>query len=307
MAGLKALSTQKSIGGLALATFRTIADRLAKLSPSIVLDEHVAHRQTPKGVFSTLDARDSTLDGINFVATDAGLLAEEFETANGSSGRRALISMKEDPDHWALKASFGKTVGTGWREVWRPEPFKPKMTLPEDSAPGNSLFRMRFGNAGTPIRFTALHCAVDKISGKCNVHIDESGFVLETSYGVALTPDLYDHFVNELLLKTEFRDWLAGDHGKISNEAMREAVNWVLQRTNLHYPNASNGYAGLSSRAGSMRVPQSPLEGLKMLGRIAMPVGLSFDIYNSKELKAQVTGSLEGGQKTITLSLGGEW
>ena len=27
--------------------------------------------------------------------------------------------MKEDPSHWALKASFGKTVGTGWREPWR--------------------------------------------------------------------------------------------------------------------------------------------------------------------------------------------
>ncbi len=297
-------NTERPISEQGKDTYRAIAERLANLDPPISIDQHIAQTKTPKGNFSTLRAHDSTLDGIEFVASNAKRLAGAFDIAKDASGARALVGMKEDPDHWALKASFGKTVGTGWREVWQLQALPTLAGIPDDTSPRGSLFRMRFGTAGTPLRFTALHCAVDQISGKCNVHIDESGFVLETSQGVSLTPDLYDHFVNELLLKTEFRDWLAG---KMPNESAREFVREVIGRTTLHFPNASNGYAGLNSRLGSMSVPQTPWQGLQTIARIAKPVGLSFDLYDRRSMKAQVTGSLEGGQRTITLTLGAEW
>ena len=90
--------------------------------------------------------------------------------------------MKEDPGHWALKASFGTTRGTGWREAPYPSP----AAVPAEPGKADSLFRMRFGTVGTPVRFTALHCAVHEIGGQCNVHIDESGFVLALPRGTAL-------------------------------------------------------------------------------------------------------------------------
>ena len=117
--------------------------------------------------------------------------------------------MKEDPEHWALKASFAKTPGTGWREVWREAPYSSAAAVPPAPGKPDSKLSMRFGTAGNPIRFTALHCAVEE-NGRCNVHIDQSGFVLALPKGVALTPDFYDHIMNELKWKTDFRDWLSG-------------------------------------------------------------------------------------------------
>src|SRR5262249_22676113 len=151
------------------------------------------------------------LDGINFVAVNPRTLAGEFQGAKDQWGQKALASMKEDPDHWALKASFGKTIGTGWREVWRPAPYSPPATVLQEPGKADHVIRMRFGTAGISVRFTALHCAVHEIGGQCNIHIDETGFVLALpTGGVALTPDFYDHLMNELKFKTDFRDWLSG-------------------------------------------------------------------------------------------------
>ena len=104
-------------------TYETIVARCADLIPPVDLPSHIKSgtRRTAK----------NTLDGITFEAVDPDRLANEF------SGRKALpnfdklpkpapgaidtryaarpanasmTGMREDPQHWALKASFGATV-----------------------------------------------------------------------------------------------------------------------------------------------------------------------------------------------------
>jgi hypothetical protein len=299
------LKTDPPITTRGQATYDTIAARLAVLTPPIALKDHIAQSEKQgKTQFSTLAAKDSTLDGLNFIAANPAKLVGALERATDQWGERALASVKEAPDHWALKASFGKTVGTGWRELWRAAPYRsPASVLPEPGKADN-LMRMRFGTAGIPIGFTALHCAVHEIGAQCNMHIDESGFVLALPTGVALTPDLYDHIMNELKLKTDFRDWLAG---KMPNAKAARIVKEVIGRTALIFPNAANGYAGLEKTLNSIERPRGVLNGLWTAGRILRPIGVSFDVYDADRFTVQVTGSLLNGDRSITISIGGDW
>lgn len=288
-----------------MATFRTIAARLASVNPPIFIEKHIAQSEKQnKTQFSSLEAHDSTLDGISFVAADPKLLAKAFENIRDKWGNRVLASMKEDPEHWALKASFGKTIGTGWREVWREDPYSSPAALPKEPGSADNMFRMRFGTAGTPIRFTALHCAVHEIGGQCNIHIDESGFVLALPEGITLTPDLYDHIINELKWKTDFRNWLSG---KVSNETVKQIIREVVRRVAITFPNASNGYAGLNNRINAIRRPRGLEDGFLTAVGILAPIGLSVDAYDRDNLKVQITGSSLNGDRAITVSIGGSW
>src|SRR5262245_47277203 len=159
--------TEKPITERGKATYQTIAARLAALNPPILLETHIAETETKdKKQVSTLGAKDSTLDGINFIAAKPALLVSELERAKDKWGERALASMREDPDHWALKASLGRTVGTGWREKWREAPYSSPATVLKEPGKADNVMRMRFGTAGSAIRFTALHCAVHEIGAK---------------------------------------------------------------------------------------------------------------------------------------------
>lgn len=297
--------TEKPITPRGMDTYRAIAARLAALNPPIFIERHIAQsEQQGKTCFSTLETHDSTLDGINFKADDPKLLASAFHRAKDKWGAPALASMKEDPGHWALKASFGKTIGTGWRETWREAPYYPPTSAPPEPGKGDSLFRMRFGTAGSPIRFTALHCAVHEIGGQCNVHIDESGFVLALPKGIALTPDLYDHIMNELKWKTDFRDWLSG---LMPNDTAARIVKEVVRRISINFPNAMNNYADLKRRVESVRRPETPGDALLTAGRLLAPLGVTADVYENDRFKVQVTGTIAGGDRSITISLGGDW
>ncbi len=297
--------TAKPITERGRKTYGAIAARLAAFHPPVFIDRHIAQsEQRGKTGFSTLETHESTLDGINFRADDPKLLAAAFHRATDKSGAPALASMKENPSHWALKASFAKTIGTGWREVWREAPYYPPAAAPATPGKPDNLFRMRFGTAGSPIRFTALHCAVQEIGGQCNVHIDESGFVLGLPKGIALTPDLYDHIINELKWKTDFRDWLSG---LMPNETAAHIVKEVIRRISIDFPNASNGYADLSRRINSIRRPRGPGDLFRTAGRLVAPLGLTADLYENDYFKVQVTGTIAGGDRSITVSLGGDW
>ncbi len=297
--------TERPISQRGMTTYNAIAARLATLHPPIFIARHIAQSvQQGKTQFSTLESHDSTLDGINFTADDPKLLAAAFERAQDKWGARALAGMKEDPGHWALKASFGKTIGTGWREVWREDRYSPPAIVAAEQRGAVNLFKMRFGTAGSPIRFTALHCAVHEIGGQCNVHIDESGFVLGLPKGVALTPDLYDHIMNELKWKTDFRDWLSG---LISNEMAARIVKEVVRRVSIIFPNAMNGYADLSRRVNSIRRPRGPGDLLRTAGGLVAPLGVTVDVYEHDYFKVQVTGTIAGGDRSITVTVGGEW
>jgi hypothetical protein len=305
MSATAPFNTEKPISARGMTTFRAIAARLAAFHPPIFIEAHIAQREDKdKTEYSTLEAHDATLDGINFRAKDPKALASAFQRAGDRWGAPALASLKEDPDHWALKASFGKTIGTGWREVWREAPYQSPATVPAEPGKGDSLFRMRFGTAGTPIRYTALHCAVHEIGGQCNVHIDESGFVLGLPGGVSLTPDLYDHIVNELKFKTDFRDWLSG---LMPNETAALIVKEVVRRVSINFPNAMNGYADLERRVNAYRRPRGIYDGIQGAARLLMPLGMTVDVYDGEKFKVQVTGTAAGGDRSITISLGGDW
>jgi hypothetical protein len=63
---------------------------------------------------------------------------------------------------------------------------------------------MRFGDPADVPDYTSLHIAVGP--GKCNVHIDEVGFVMTGPDGKPiLNPDFIRHIVDEYLFKTKFR------------------------------------------------------------------------------------------------------
>jgi hypothetical protein len=305
MIALDPFKTEKPITERGMKTYRAIAARLAALHSPIFIDKHIAQsEQQGKTGFSTLEAHESTLDGINFKADDPKLLAGAFHRARDKWGAPALASMKEDPDHWALKASFGKTIGTGWREVWREAPYTSSAAIPEEPGKADNMLRMRFGTTGSPFRFTALHCAVHEIGGQCNVHIDESGFVLALQKGIALTPDLYDHIMNELKWKTDFRDWLSG---QMPNETAARIVKEVIRRISINFPNAANGYADLSRRINSIRRPRGPGDLLLTTGRLVAPLGLTADVYDNDYFKVQVTGTILNGDRSITITMGGDW
>jgi len=292
-------------------TFQAIAARLRALKPPILIEAHIAELEEPRRFpkdgkitrieaperYSTLVAHPSTLDGIDFIAVNPRALSDAYARAKDSSGQTALASMREDPDHWALKASFKATFGTGFREVWREMPFV-AVTAPEAS--GQKL-SMRFG---TPMRFTALHCAVHESTGKCNVHIDQSGFVLGLPKGWSVTANLYDHIANELKWKTDFRNWLSG---KMPNETAAKIVREVVRRVSIEFPNLQNEFADLNRRLHNIRRPETPLGLLTTVGRTLAPVGVTVDVYEQDKFKVQVHGTIANGDSSITVTLGGDW
>lgn len=293
------------VGPAGRQTFDTIEARLASLKPPVVIRDHIALSTKPGATqFSSLVAGDGVLDGISFLAVDPAALERAFDIAQDKWGKKALASMKEDPGHWALKASFGKTIGTGWREIWRPEPYRPPSVL-NTIGSDMKVHAARFGSAKTSVNFTALHCAVDKVSNACNVHIDNTGFVLELpNGGVALTANVYDHFMNELLLKTEFRDWLVGN---ISNKTAAYIVGETIRRLSIVFPNASNGFAGLERTVNNIRRPSTPFELALTAGKLLRPIGVTFDVYESNHFKVEVAGTIVDGDRSVTINASGTW
>jgi len=320
-------NTEKPISARGRSTFKAIAARLAAFHPPIFLDGHIAEvasetdsrkkhlaqfaipgiiqalseAESRKSKYSTLLAADSTLDGVSFIANEPKLLAKAFYSVKDSWGNVALASLQEDPDHWPLKASFGRTVGTGWRESWRPPTYSSLAIEPETKFMNDSL-RMRFGNAGTRLPFTALHCAVDEKSGQCNIHIDESGFVLALPSGISLTPDFYGHFMNELLFKTEFRDWLVG---LMPNPTAALIVKEVIRRISFQFPTAYSGYAGLDSKIRSLHRPTGIMDAVSTTIGFIAPIGVTIDIFDRDNFKVQATGTFGAGDLSISITIGG--
>lgn len=293
-------------------TYDAIVARCRNLIPPIDIARHIKP--------ATLRIANNVLDGITFEAVDAEDLAAEFDgrmklpgsgpaprpgsgpfvfdtTRGPRPANASMVSMKEDPQHWALKASFGATVGEGFREQWQPPPVSAAALLPTTHY-GSDRISLGFGETGKRLVFTALHAAV--AAQTCNVHIDERGFVLSVPDGVIVTPTFYGHLANELLLKTKFRDWLDGHvHGNFIGDIVVEAVN----RLALRFPDAENHFAGLSNRVNN-------IAGIKDVGGIAkafLPVGISADLIYLRSSTVQANYYSYDGQQTLTISWGGNF
>ncbi|HVJ84125.1 MAG TPA: hypothetical protein VM452_00700 [Caulifigura sp.] len=307
------------------STYNAIVARCKNLIPPIDIISHIKP--------GTLQCNQLVLDGINFEANDPVALENEFrgrmlpkagdpvpafaskivptlpsltfDTSRGPrSANASMIGMKEDPDHWALKASFGATIGEGFREQWQPPP-QIGVGIPRLAEPkyGKSdPLNLAFGEPGHTLKFTALHAAVappplqTKKRG-CNIHIDERGFVVKLPDGAVVTPTSWSHIANELLLKTKFRDWLDGLIGdNLVGGLVVEAVN----RLNLRFSDAENGFAGLPSRVNGM-------SGLRDAYKAFMPIGISYDLFKFNNSTMQANYYSYDGQKTLTLTWSGTW
>jgi hypothetical protein len=292
------------------ATYDAIVARCTDLIPPVDITKHINR--------GTLRVANNTLDGITFEAVDpadleaelsgrmkrpgAGKPSKPREGAQSSDTTRgprpanaSMISMKEDPKHWALKASFGATVGEGFREQWRPPP-QPRVPLLPTTSYGTERISLGFGETGKRLTFTALHAAV--AASVCNVHIDERGFVVSTAEGAVVTPTFWGHLANELLLKTKFRDWL---DGAIGDNLVGSLVVEVVNRLSLRFPDAENRFAGLRGKMDRITGPTD----VKGIGKALLPIGLSADLVHLRNSTVQANYYWHDGQQTLTISWGG--
>ena len=291
-------------------TYDAIVARCTDLIPSVDITKHIKR--------DTLRVANNTLDGITFEAVDPADLSAElggrmklpgagkspkpgegalaFDTTRAPRPANAsMISMKEDPKHWALKASLGATIGEGFREQWRAPP-QPRAALLPPTSYGSERLSLGFGETGKRLTFTALHAAV--AASVCNVHIDERGFVVSTPEGAVVTPTFWGHLANELLLKTIFRDWL---DGAIGDNAVGSLVVEVVNRLSLRFPDAENKFAGLQGRIDRI----TGLSDVKGIGKAFLPIGVSADLIHLRNSTVQANYYWNDGQRTLTISWGG--
>lgn len=292
------------------AVYDAIVARCKNLTPPIDLAKHIKP--------GTLQVYDYTLDGMKFEAVDPADLEAELDgrmklPCNGKCAKpgkgalafdttrsprpanASMTSMKEDPKHWALKASFGATEGEGYREKWQAPP-RPKTALLPQTGYGSERLTLGFGETGKRLTFTALHAAVSPRG--CSIHIDERGFVVDTPEGAVVTPTFWGHLADELLAKSKFRDWL---DGKIGDSTIGGFVVEAINRMHLRFSDAENGFAGLEGRVNRIKGPTD----LKGIGKTLLPIGVSADLWYFKNSTIQANYYWHDGQQTITLSWGG--
>jgi len=290
-------------------TYDTIVARCRDLIPPVDIARHIKP--------GTCRVANNTLDGFTFEAVDPADLEAELSgriripgakppkpgagahsydtTRSPRPANASMTSMKEEPGHWALKASFGATVGVGFREQWRPPP-PPRPALLPATSYGSKRLSLGFGETGTKLKFTALHAAV--AARICSIHIDERGFVVNTPEGAVVTATFWGHLANELLLKTNFRDWL---DGAIGDTAVGPIVVEVVNRLALRFPDAENRFAGLQGKVNRITGPTD----VKGIGKALLPIGLSADLAYFKNSTLQANYYWHDGQQTLTLSWGG--
>jgi len=293
-------------------TYDAIVARCTDLIPPVDIATHIKP--------GTLRVANNTLDGITFEAADPADLEAElsgrmklpgagkspkpgegalsFDTTRGPRPANAsMIGMQEDPKHWALKASFGATVGEGFREEWRPPPEpRPALAPLPATSYGSQRLSLGFGETGKRLTFTALHAAV--AASVCNIHIDERGFVVNTPEGAVVTPTFWGHIANELLLKSKFRDWLKG---AVGDSAIGPLVVEVVNRLALRFPDAENGFAGLQGKVNRITGPAD----VKGIGKALLPIGVSADLAYLRNSTIQANYYWYEGQHTLTISWGG--
>ncbi len=272
-------------------TYSEIASRLAELRPPVKIADHIADR-------TKLKVATSVLDGITFPPKDKDKLLEALRKAKDRYGKPAFAEARiNNEPHWALKLSFGATHGTGFRETWRFPPLtsRPLMSSGDPYAARSAAkFSGRFGDSDLP-DLTSLHCAVaDDI---CNIHIDHTGFVLEGPNGnISLTPDFFQHLMNELVLKTNLKGMAPG------------WARGAFDRISLIYPNSANNYSRMGPRIGQVPLLREVgrLSGVgPILSRVPLP-GVSVDLVQAKTYKLKITASCGvNGDCSAGLTFGG--
>jgi hypothetical protein len=274
-------------------TYTEIATRLAQLRPAVQIADHIGDAKKLK-VFATV------LDGITFPPKSAPKLLAALREAKDSLGNKAFAEASiNNEQHWALKLSFAATNGVGFRETWRFPPLSGRAVSDarSDSYARRSSqgFSAHFGDSPTLPEMSSLHCAV--APEVCNIHIDKTGFVLEGLNGnISLTPDFFQHLVNELLFKTNLKGL-----------APRWA-NGGFDRVSLVYPNSANDFSRMGPRIGQVPLLREVgrIPGLgPVLSRVPLP-GVNIDFVQAKTYKLTATASCGiSGNCSVGMSFGG--
>jgi len=238
----------------------------------------------------------TTLDGITFHPKDSKKLEEELRNAKDSTGKRVFATRWINKiEHKPIALSFAATEGTGFREIWRFPPLPETQLRVNTPTPWSNNFSSNFGVSMTLPDSSSLHCDVSE--HKCNIHIDEAGFVIEEPSGrVIVTADLFQHTVNELVFKTYIKG------------AFPKWANGFFDRVSLVYPSMGNNFSKMGPRMNQVRgfreINRIPIIGSR-LGHVPLP-GLHLDIVQSKNYKLEAN-ALWGinGSGSITMNFSG--
>lgn len=238
----------------------------------------------------------TTLDGITFHPKDSKKLEEALRQAKHNTGKRVFATRWIDKiEHKPIALSFAETKGTGFREIWRFPPLPETQLRVNTPTSWSNNFSSNFGASMTLPDSSSLHCDVSE--HKCNIHIDEAGFVIEEASGrVIVTADFFQHTVNELLFKT----YLKG--------AFPEWANGFFDRVSLIYPSSGNNYSRMGPRInqvwGLREIKHIPLIGSK-LSHLPLP-GIRVDLIQRQNYKLEAN-ALWGinGNGSITLNFSG--
>ncbi|CAN5126623.1 hypothetical protein BH11PSE4_BH11PSE4_23880 [soil metagenome] len=252
-------------------TYRQIATRLAMLRPQLDLKSYFAGPNPDVRLGSEkayirdqlrqygVAAAHTTLDGVTFLPNDWRALVIALRIAKTGDGFEAFAEGRnpEKPAHWALDMSMGATIGTGFREIWRPklserpllsrdQPGRHSFGTGRGSGQWSDGYSSQFGKDPAPLDITSLHFAV--APDRVNVHIDETGFVFEgADDALTVGPNFLHHGGNELGLKT-----------------IAPLPRWAVEHIDLILPNSTNDFSR---------------------------IGVSVDMYQRKDLRVTATGS----------------
>jgi len=222
---IDALQRAKAITARDTDVYKEIYRRVRALG--VDLDLHIgAH----------LTAGRSRLDGINFVAKDHEALKQALTDAVHPGGDKVFApGSKSSMGHLPLSISYRATEGTGFRQIWRPNPTDRPIATPDPKKDPamDAGFSSHFGDNRNLPDLTSVHCAVsDKI---CNIHIDEMGFVMTDAKGnVIVDPDVLRHLLIELLWKTNLQ-------GKLPFWAL-DRVNFDIASSPLNFKPVGIGF-----------------------------------------------------------------
>jgi hypothetical protein len=201
---------------------------------------------------SDVEGLDSTLKGIDFKCKHLPLIKHAFDGAtdylgriafyyNGqySSGKIIRELIRNAPV--LLDMSLAATDGYGYREI-RDMPILPSLPSfrPVRLSPS---FNSRFGfddEQEVHFEVTSLHAELGE--KKCNVHIDNFGFVLRGPSGAFLTLDFAQHAADELGLKEHLSPLLGRGIGRLFRVNGEEAGNWIARNVDIELPNSRNGF-----------------------------------------------------------------
>jgi len=283
----------KIISALSTDTGSTIRTRLAKLQPSIKLENHIVFNDKFK-------VEPTTLEGISFEPVNCHDLYNQIDSAREAKGERSFTDPeKVNRDHLPLKLSMLATKGTGFREIWRAFPKEPIVFKPQHQPwqkPQIDLgFGSQFGARPIKLDITSLHWAVSPEI--CNIHIDQGGFTIQVDDDLIVDPDSVQHILDELLL-----------HDKLQG-ALPEKLKKVVRRITLIYPSTANGFSrwgpAIDSTPILKKIAELPGVG-GVIGRVHLP-GVSFEAWKGRNFKVSLTYScgVTGGGCSETVSVDG--